>query len=64
MAWYPFDVQACPITLEPFEESGEYMSLFHDQISYKGELDLSKYHIKQWKFIYKTTATGDGVEGK
>jgi hypothetical protein len=63
MAWYPFDVQTCEMTLAPFENTGKYISLIRDQIQYLGELDLSKYYIKQWKFLAKDTETGDGVEG-
>ena len=63
MAWYPFDVQKCEITLQPFGNTGKYISLIRDSIKYLGKLDLSKYYIKQWKFMAKDTETGDGVEG-
>ena len=63
MAWYPFDVQRCEITLQPFGNTGKYISLVRDNMQYLGELDLSKYYIKQWKFVAKDTDTGDGVEG-
>ena len=63
MAWYPFDVQTCELTLQPFGNTGKYISLIRDNIKYLGELDLSKYYIKQWKFMAKDTDTGDGVEG-
>ena len=63
VAWYPFDVQTCKMTLAPFGNTGKYISLIRDQIQYLGELDLSKYYIKQWKFLAKETETGDSVEG-
>ena len=63
MAWYPFDVQRCQLTMKPFGKTGKYISLIRDQIKYLGKLDLSKYYIKQWTFLPKQTNTGDGVEG-
>ena len=63
MAWYPFDVQRCQLTMKPFGKTGKYISLIRDDIKYLGKLDLSKYYIKQWKFLSKVTNTGEGAEG-
>ena len=42
MAWYPFDVQTCELTMQPFGNTGKYISLVRDEIQYRGKLDLSK----------------------
>jgi hypothetical protein len=51
MAWYPFDVQSCELSFSPFGNTGTYVVLIKDVIQYKSEKDLSKYFIKQWKFV-------------
>ena len=51
MAWYPFDLQRCELNFEPFGNSGDYVLFINKDIKYYDKIDLSKYYIKQWRFV-------------
>jgi len=63
MAWYPFDLQQCQLNFEPFGNSGDYVLFINKDINYYDKIDLSKYYIKQWRFVSIKLNQGVAVEG-